>query len=146
MFLALWEFEVKPGYEERCEKVYAPTVTGPGSFEPTPIIKRLVSYSTLSSLGISHPWTSPDSQESYEEFMATHAIEYKAMEAAGRNYRSTNDESGGAGLRHPDAKATETPALPGFPSHMATKPSAPRSDWRIILGVPATRSTASAAR
>jgi len=38
MFLVLWEFEVKPGREERFQQVYAPAATGTPFFAPTRII------------------------------------------------------------------------------------------------------------
>jgi len=40
MFVALWEFEVKPGSEERFEKPMARMATGYGSSRATPTIMR----------------------------------------------------------------------------------------------------------
>lgn len=83
MFLVLWEFEVKPGYEKRFEKVYGPDGDWARLFRSEPhyhetrLLRdpfRPAVYLTLDF------W---ESRQSYEEFMAAHGAEYKAIDITG---------------------------------------------------------------
>jgi heme-degrading monooxygenase HmoA len=83
MFLILWEFEVKPGGEERFEKVYGPGGDWAQLFRSgtdhreTRLLHdsfRPVVYVTMDF------W---NSQQAYEEFLRTHHAEYQAIEALG---------------------------------------------------------------
>ncbi len=47
MFLVLWEFDVKPGFESRAEKVYGPDGDWANFFAATRITARLGSCATL---------------------------------------------------------------------------------------------------
>jgi hypothetical protein len=85
MFLVLWEYEVKPGSEKAFEKVYGPDgdwarLFRTGShYQETRLLRdpfRLNVYLTLDS------WTSGDS---YENFLATHKVEYRAIDALGES-------------------------------------------------------------
>jgi len=81
MFVALWEYEVKPGCEERFEKVYGPEgdwaklFRRDGNYQGTRLlldVARPAIYLTLDF------WSSP---EAYERFLASHVGEYKALDA-----------------------------------------------------------------
>jgi heme-degrading monooxygenase HmoA len=88
MFLILWEFEVKPGGEERFEKVYGPGGDWAQLFRSgtdhreTRLLHdsfRPVVYVTMDF------W---NSQQAYEEFLRTHHAEYQAIEALGEKLTS----------------------------------------------------------
>ena len=83
MFVALWEFEVKPGCEERFEKVYgrdgdwARLFRSDSNYQETRLLRdanRAAIYLTLDF------WKS---RRAYERFMELHAAEYKKLDAAG---------------------------------------------------------------
>jgi hypothetical protein len=85
MFLVLWEYEVKPGSEKAFEKVYGPDGDWARLFRTglhyheTRLLRdpfRLNVYLTLDS------WTSRDS---YENFLATHKVEYRAIDVLGES-------------------------------------------------------------
>ncbi len=71
MFVALWEYEVKPGCEKRFEKLRDPS--------------HLTIYLTLDF------W---NSGEAYEKFMAKHGEEYKALDTAGAKLTSNERRLG----------------------------------------------------
>ena len=81
MFVALWEFEVKPGCEERFEKAYGPAgdwaklFRNDANYRKTRLLrdpKRPANYLTLDF------W---DSRRAYEDFLASHSNEYKKLDA-----------------------------------------------------------------
>jgi antibiotic biosynthesis monooxygenase len=83
MFLVLWEYEVKPGCEERFEKLYGPAgdwaqlFRSDSHYQEIRLLRdpfRSSAYLTLDF------WTS---SQSYEQFMATHTAEYQAIDSAG---------------------------------------------------------------
>jgi heme-degrading monooxygenase HmoA len=83
MFVALWEFEVKPGLEKRFLKVYGPE----GDWAK--LFRKDSNYQETRLLHDSeHPaiyltldfWAS---RQAYKQFMATHAAEYEGLDAAG---------------------------------------------------------------
>jgi hypothetical protein len=83
MFLALWEFEVKPGCKKRFLKVYGPEgdwaklFRKDANYQETGLwhdLNRPATYLTLDF------WTS---RQAYEAFMAAHAGEYERLDAAG---------------------------------------------------------------
>jgi heme-degrading monooxygenase HmoA len=83
MFVALWEFEVKPGCEERFQKVYGPE----GDWAK--LFRRDANYQENTLLhDPAHPaiyltldfWAS---RQAYESFLASHASEYERLDAAG---------------------------------------------------------------
>jgi len=83
MFVALWEFEVKPGCEKRFEKVYGPEggwaklFRRDRSYLQTRLLrdtKRARVYVTLDF------WTT---RAAYERFMNKHAEEYQRLDAQG---------------------------------------------------------------
>jgi heme-degrading monooxygenase HmoA len=83
MFVALWEYEVKPGYEKRFEEAYGPDGDWVRLFRSDSRYyeTRLVRNSFRSS--IYHTLDFWDSRDAYEKFMAAHKEEYKALDAAG---------------------------------------------------------------
>jgi heme-degrading monooxygenase HmoA len=85
MFVALWEFEVKPGGEERFERVYGPNgdwaklFRSDSNYQETRLLRdatRAAMYLTLDF------W---NSRQAYERFMESHAAEYKKLDAAGES-------------------------------------------------------------
>jgi quinol monooxygenase YgiN len=83
MFVALWEFEVKPGCQKRFQKVY-----GPGGDWAT-LFRNDANYQETRLLhDPAHPaifltldfWTS---RQAYESSIASHAAEYQRLEAVG---------------------------------------------------------------
>jgi heme-degrading monooxygenase HmoA len=83
MFVALWEFEVKPGCENRFLKVYGPEgdwaklFRKDANYQETRLLHDLNGPATYLTLDF---WTS---RQAYETFMATHAAEYEELDAAG---------------------------------------------------------------
>jgi hypothetical protein len=81
MFLALWEFEVKPGCENRFESVYGPggdwarLFRTDAAYQGTRLVcdtLRKNFYLTIDS------WLS---RSAYESFLQSHASEYQALDA-----------------------------------------------------------------
>jgi heme-degrading monooxygenase HmoA len=94
MFVALWEFEVKSGYENRFEKVYgaegewADLFKTNASFSETRLLRdatRPLVYVTMDF------WASRDA---YEEFLRAHSEEYKALDAACQRLRQAGRRIG----------------------------------------------------
>jgi heme-degrading monooxygenase HmoA len=83
MFLALWEFEVKPGCEKRFLKVYGPEgdwaklFRKDVNYQETQLLHDLDRPATYLTMDF---WVS---RQAYEDFMASHAVEYKRLDAAG---------------------------------------------------------------
>lgn len=86
MFLVLWEFDVKPGYEDRFEKLYGPSgdwarlFRRDSRYQETRLLRdpsRPACYLTLDF------WTS---RKSYEEFLSAHSAEYQALDSAGEGF------------------------------------------------------------
>lgn len=84
MFVALWEFEVKPGSEKRFETVYGPKgkwatlFRSDANYQETRLLHdpaRPAIYLTLDF------WTS---QQAHEKFMASHAAAYEELDAVGK--------------------------------------------------------------
>ena len=78
MFVALWEFEVKPGSEKRFEKVYGPTgdwatlFRSDANYQET----RLFQDATRPAIYLTMDfWTS---------FMGSHAAAYGSLDAVGK--------------------------------------------------------------
>ncbi len=83
MFVALWEYEVKPSCEERFEKVYGPE----GDWAK--LFRRDVNYQETTLLrDVARPtiyltldfWSS---RQAYERFLEAHAAEHKALDTEG---------------------------------------------------------------
>ncbi len=83
MFVALWEYEVKPGCEERFENAYGPggewvrLFRSDSNYKETRLLHdpfRPTIYLTLDF------W---NSREAYQKFKAAHQKEYKTLDATG---------------------------------------------------------------
>jgi heme-degrading monooxygenase HmoA len=94
MFVALWEYEVKPGYEKRFEKAYGPDggwvrlFQGDSHYQETRLVRDAFRRGVYLTMDF---W---NSREAYEEFMATHRDEYKAPDAAGKELTSNERRLG----------------------------------------------------
>jgi hypothetical protein len=94
MFVALWEFEVKPGCEQRFEKACGPDgdwvrlFRSDSNYRETRLGRdpfRPAIYLTLDF------W---NSRKAYEQFVATHKDEYKVLDAAGERLTSSERRIG----------------------------------------------------
>ena len=82
MFLALWEFEVKPGCENRFETTYGPNGDWAQLFRTDPDYQgtRLLRDLSRENLYVTaDAWLSV---ASYEHFMQSHHHKYKALDDA----------------------------------------------------------------
>ena len=95
MFVALWEFEVKPGCEERFEKAYGPhgdwakLFRSDSNYQETRLLRdatRAAIYLTMDS------WKS---RQACERFMESHAAEYKKLDAACESLTLGEKKTGG---------------------------------------------------
>jgi heme-degrading monooxygenase HmoA len=83
MFVALWEYEVKPGCEKRFEKVYGPEGDWAKLFRTDPnycetcLLQDPTGAAVYLTLDY---WTS---REAYEGFIKSHECEYKRLDALG---------------------------------------------------------------
>jgi hypothetical protein len=90
MFVALWEYEVKPGSEERFENAYGPAgewarlFRSDANYGETRLVRDAVRPAIYMTLDF---WSS---REAYEKFMAEHRVEYKAIDEATEHL--TNNE------------------------------------------------------
>jgi hypothetical protein len=85
MFLVLWEFEVKPGREQRFQQVYGPGGDWDSLFrtDPNHVGTRLFHDTTRIGVYLTADyWLS---RKSYEEFLVLRRSEYKALDAASEN-------------------------------------------------------------
>ena len=80
MFVALWEYEVKPGDEERFEKAYGPDgawvrlFRSDANYRETRLVRDVIRTAVYLTLDF---WSS---REDYEKFMAEHRAEYRAID------------------------------------------------------------------
>ena len=83
MFVALWEYEVKPGCEERFEKAYGPDGDWAKLFHSDSHYSetRLVRDAFHSGVYLTMDFW--NSRSAYEEFMSKHQGEYKRIDAIG---------------------------------------------------------------
>jgi hypothetical protein len=83
MFVALWEFEVKPGCEERFEKVYGPDgdwaklFRRDSHYHQTRLVRDTFRGGVYLTMDF---W---ESRRAYEDFMAERGAAYEALEAVG---------------------------------------------------------------
>ena len=136
MFLVLWVFEVKPGCEQRFERVYGPGGDWDSLFRRDPDHARTALLRDTMKPRVY--WTADywKSRKSYEEFLPSQAPNtdlWTPWRTNGRRTRGTSDRTKASRLNQARA-------------HSETKPSAPRSGRRNLFGAPATRNIASAAR
>jgi heme-degrading monooxygenase HmoA len=94
MFLVLWEFEVKPGYEKQFEKVYGPDGDWARLFRTDPHYHqtRLLRDPFHSAFYLTLDFW--DNRESYEQFRAGHQVAYKAIDALAAQLTVTEKRMG----------------------------------------------------
>ena len=84
MFVALWEFEVKPGCEKRFLRVYGPEgdwaklFRKDANYQETRLLHDSENPAIFLTLDF---WASG---MAYEKFMASHAAEYERLDAGGK--------------------------------------------------------------
>ena len=81
MFVALWEFEVKPGCEERFEKAYGAEGDWVALFRVDPNYQGTRLLRDASRPGVYVTIDSWSSHEAYERFRAAEARRYAAIDA-----------------------------------------------------------------
>jgi len=81
MFVALWEYEVKPGGEERFEKAYGPDGDWVRLFQSDAHYHETRLMQDSLRLGVYLTMDFWESREAYGEFMAGHRKEYEAIDA-----------------------------------------------------------------
>lgn len=83
MFVALWEFEVKPGCQKRFQKVYGPggdwatSFRNDANYQETRLLHDPAHPAIFLTLDF---WTS---RQAYESSIASHAAEYQRLDAVG---------------------------------------------------------------
>jgi hypothetical protein len=83
MFVALWEYEVKLGCQERFEKTYGPDgewarlFRGDSKYSETRLLRDVFKPTTYVTLDF---W---NSRQAYEGFMASHKLKYQNLDALG---------------------------------------------------------------
>jgi heme-degrading monooxygenase HmoA len=88
MFVALWEYEVKPGCEKRFENAYGPAgewarlFRSDSNYRETRLLRDPFGPAIYLTLDF---W---NSREAYEQFMAAHENEYRALDAAAEELTS----------------------------------------------------------
>lgn len=80
MFVALWEFEVKPGSEERFERVYGPEGTWAKLFQRSRAYKGTRLLRDAARPGVYVTMDLWDSQTAYEAFKKECAQEYQELD------------------------------------------------------------------
>ena len=83
MFVALWEFEVKPGCEERFEMVYGPDGDWAKLFRSDSHYHQTRLVQDTFRRGVYMTMDFWDSREAYEVFLEEHSTEYAELEAVG---------------------------------------------------------------
>jgi heme-degrading monooxygenase HmoA len=94
MFVALWEYEVKPGDEERFEKAYGPDGDWVRLFRSDTHYyeTRLVRDSLRRRVYLTMDFW--ESLEKYEQFLAGHRAQYEAIDAKGEELTVTERRIG----------------------------------------------------
>jgi heme-degrading monooxygenase HmoA len=94
MFVALWEYEVKPGDEERFEKAYGPDGDWVRLFRSDTHYyeTRLVRDSLRRDVYLTMDFW--ETRQAYEEFMAGHRPDYEAIDARGEELTVTERRIG----------------------------------------------------
>ncbi len=83
MFVALWEYEVKPGCEERFQKLYgeegdwAQLFRSDKNYRETRLLRDVTRPGVYLTMDF---WSS---RTAYEQFMESHSDEYRRLDAAG---------------------------------------------------------------
>jgi heme-degrading monooxygenase HmoA len=83
MFVALWEYEVKPGCEKRFEKAYGPDGDWAKLFQSDSHYREMRLVRDAFHSGVYLTMDFWESRAAYEKFMAEHRREYEALDARG---------------------------------------------------------------
>ena len=94
MFLVLWEFEVKPGCEQRFERVYGPGGDWDRLFGSNPNHAGTQLFRDLARPRLYLTMDQWRSKKSYEEFRQTRTAEYKALDAASEHLTASERQIG----------------------------------------------------
>jgi Antibiotic biosynthesis monooxygenase len=81
MFLVLWEFEVKPGCEQRFERVYGPGGDWDSLFRRDPDHERTALFRNTVKPRVYLTADYWKSRKSYEEFLHSQGADYKSLDA-----------------------------------------------------------------
>jgi hypothetical protein len=81
MFLVLWEFEVKPGSEQRFERVYGPGGDWDALFRRHPDHEQTALFRDTMKPRVYLTADYWKSRKSYEEFLHSQDAEYKSLDA-----------------------------------------------------------------
>jgi hypothetical protein len=81
MFLVLWEFEVKPGCEQRFERVYGPGGDWDSLFRRDPDHERTELFRDKSKPRVYLTADYWKSRKSYETFLQAQSADYKSLDA-----------------------------------------------------------------
>ncbi len=98
MFVALWEYEVKPGCEERFENAYGPhgewvrLFRNDSRYKETRLVKDVLRGGVYLTMDF---W---DSRSDYEEFMAAHRAEYEAIDTIAKQMTAKERRIGWFGM------------------------------------------------
>ena len=82
MFVVLWEFEVKPGCEDRFERVYGPDGDWASLFRRDAQYLRTDLLRDLSRRGVYLTADYWRSRAAYQAFLSAHEAEYQLLDAA----------------------------------------------------------------
>lgn len=82
MFVVLWEFEVKPGNEDRFERVYGPGGDWDSLFRRNPHHAATALWRDMSRPGIYLTADYWHSRAAYESFLTAQETAYKLLDAA----------------------------------------------------------------
>ena len=82
MFVVLWEFEVKPGNEDRFERVYGPGGDWDSLFRRDPHHAGTSLWRDMSRPGVYLTADYWHSSAAYESFLAAQKAAYKSLDAA----------------------------------------------------------------
>jgi heme-degrading monooxygenase HmoA len=101
MFVALWEYEVKPGYEKRFEKADGPDggwvrlFRRDAHYHETRLLRDALRRGVYLTMDF---W---ESRDAYEKFMANNKEDYKALDAIGEKLTNGERRLGGLELVEP---------------------------------------------
>jgi len=94
MFVVLWEFEVKPGCEERFERVYGPEGDWACLFRRDAQYVQTHLLRDLSKRGVYLTADYWRSRAAYEAFLAAHQVEYQLLDAANQELAASERKIG----------------------------------------------------
>jgi hypothetical protein len=103
MFLVLWEFEVKPGCEQRFERVYGPGGDWDSLFRRDPYHERTALFRDIVKPRVYLTADYWKSCKSYEKFLQAHGAEYKSLDAIAEELTTNERHIGSYETVEPDS-------------------------------------------